>query len=758
VEPPLPHLPRGQNPAGPLSTTRSPGGAPGSGSRPSKAIGSPSRRSKSARRRPSWFWRWRRLLFLLGFLFVTAAAGFAYLLLLAPLPPPTVEGETTFITDSTGARLATIDNGQNRVPVSLSQVPPVVVKAVLDTEDHGYYHHGALDPVGILRAAYDDLRGKPLQGGSTIAQQYVKQVYVGTERTFLRKLKEAAVAVRLERELSKNQILERYLNTIYFGRGAYGVEAASQTYFGKDVSHLDLNDGAYLAGLIRSPDTADAYVDPGVANDRRNVSLNEMVRYGDLTSAERYRLAAIPVASYVISPHQEAPQVVDTGIGTQYFIDYVRRVLVARFGQAAVDAGGLRVRTTLDLHTQTQAYDAVYGYLRTYEPAGALVSVDPNGDVVAMVGGRSYAQSQVNLATGTAGGGSGRQAGSTFKAFLLAATVHEGYSLQSAFPAPPQLILPKANNGKDYVVNNFESESFSNPINLVQATALSVNTVFAQLEDKVGVDKLVSMAHAMGVTSRLPLEPSLVLGSADVSVLEMAGAYSTLADDGVQVSPHVIEQVTTADGHVLWNDQPPRNRVLTTSDVTQVDYALRQVVLHGTGAGAAVPGHEIAGKTGTTSNYNDAWFVGYAPTLTTAVWMGYPQSESEKMLNVRGAPVAGGTLPATIFERFMSQVLAGASSGTFPPLYDFPGRLITGVSAYYSPTTTTSTPPSTTSTTRPGGSTSTTAGGSSSASSSTTSTTGPGGTTTTAPSATTSTTAPPRSPPTTAPKGPGLTG
>ncbi|MHB1854082.1 MAG: transglycosylase domain-containing protein [Acidimicrobiales bacterium] len=738
MEPPLPHLPRGQDPAGPLSNTT---------------------RTPASRRRPSWFWRWRRLLFLLGFFFVTAAAGFAYLLLLAPLPPATVEGETTFITDSTGARLATIDNGENRVPVSLSQVPPVLIKAVLDTEDHAYFHHGALDPVGILRAAYDDLRGEPLQGGSTIAQQYVKQVYVGTERTFLRKVKEAAVAVRLERELSKNQILERYLNTIYFGRGAYGVEAASQVYFGKDVSRLDLNDSAYLAGLIRSPDTADADVAPAIANERRDVSLNEMVRYGDLSSAERYRLAAIPVASYVINRRQEAPQVVDTGIGTQYFIDYVRRVLVARFGQAAVDAGGLRVRTTLNLHTQAQAYDAVYGYLRPYEPAGALVSVDSNGDVVAMVGGRDYAQSQVNLATGTAGGGSGRQAGSTFKAFLLAATVHEGYSLQSAFPAPPQLILPKANNGQDYVVNNFESESFSYPINLIQATALSVNTVFAQLEAKIGVGKMVAMAHAMGVTSPLPLQPSLVLGSADVSVLEMAGAYSTLADDGVQISPHVIEQVTTADGHVLWNDQPPRNRVLTVSDATQVDYALRQVVLHGTGTGAAVPGHEIAGKTGTTNNYDDAWFIGYTPTLTTAVWMGYPQSESEEMLNDRGGPVTGGTLPATIFERFMSQALAGTNSGTFAPLYDFPGRLITGASAYYSPTTTTSTSSSTTSTTRPGGSTTTTTAGSSasssttsSAPSSTTSTTRPGGsTTTTAPGSTTSTTAPSRSTPTTAP-------
>ena len=671
---------------------------------------------------------------------VTAGAGFAYILLLAPLPPPTVEGETTFITDSTGAQLATIDDGQNRIPVSLSRVPKPVITAILDTEDHGYYHHGALDPVGILRAAWADIRGKPLEGGSTIAQQYVKQVYVGTERTFLRKLKEAAVAVRLERELSKNQILERYLNTIYFGRGAYGIEAAAQAYFGKDVSQLDLNDGAYLAGLIRSPVTADAYVDPSTADQRRDVSLNEMVRYRDLSSAERDRLAAIPVAGYVISPHAEKPQVADTGIGTQYFVDYVRRVLVARFGEAAVDAGGLRVRTTLNLHTQSQAYNAVYGYLRSYEPAGALVSVDSNGDVVAMVGGRDYSHSQVNLATGTAGGGSGRQAGSTFKAFLLAATVHEGYSLQSAFPAPPKLVLPKADNGKDYVVNNFESESFSYPINLVQATAESVNTVYAQLEQRIGVQNLISMAHSMGITSPLEPDPSLVLGTADVSVLEMAGAYSTLANDGVAVSPHVIETVTTADGHVLWNDQPTRSRVLTPTDVTQMDYALHQVVLHGTGIGAAVPGHDIAGKTGTTSNYNDAWFVGYTPTLTTAVWMGYPQSESERMSYVRGGPVTGGSLPATIFQRFMSQALAGTDSGSFPSLYSFAGRLITGISAYYSPTTTTSTTAAggsgSTTTTAPGGS-------GTSGSTSTTAAGGAGSTTTTSPGGGPTTTAPP---------------
>jgi penicillin-binding protein 1A len=672
-------------------------------------------------------------------LLVAGLAGFAYLMLLAPLPPATVEGETTFITDSTGARLATIDDGQNRVPVELSQVPPVVVKAILDTEDHAYYHHGALDPVGILRAAVDDLRGAPLQGGSTITQQYVKQVYVGTERTFLRKLREAATAIRLERELSKNQILQRYLNTIYFGRGAYGVQAAAQAYFGQNVEQLDLQEGAYLAGLIRSPVTADAYTDPATADQRRDVSLNEMVRYRDLSSARRDQLAKVPVASFVISPQREAPQVVDTSIGTQYFVDYVRQQLVARFGEAAVEAGGLRVKTTLDLKTQAQAYQAVYGYLRPSDPAGALVSLDDNGDVLAMVGGRDYAQSQVNLATGTAGGGAGRQAGSTFKAYLLSATVDEGYSLESAFPAPDRLVLPKANNGQDYVVNNFEGESFPHDINLVEAAAQSVNTVFVELEQKIGVAKLIAMAHAMGVTSPLPAEASLTLGSAPVSVLEMAGGYSTLADGGMQIPPHVIEQVTTSDGRVLWDDQPARHRVLTTEDVTQVDYALRQVVLHGTGTGAAVPGHDIAGKTGTTNGYNDAWFIGYTPGITTAVWVGYPQSESEQMLDVDGGPVTGGTLPATIFRRFMTPVLAGTNSGSFPILYSFPGRLLTGQAAYYSPTTTTTL-----------GSGSGTSATTSNTSPSTTQ--GPGATTTTTSGpvpASTTTTAPPVSPSTT---------
>jgi len=684
------------------------------------------RDGRRTRRRPTWLWRYRRLLFLLVFLAFVALAGFAWLLLQAPLPPATVEGQTTFLTDASGNRLATFDNGQNRIPVALNQVPHVVVRAVLDTEDHAYYQHGALDPVGIFRAAWADVRGRSLQGGSTIAQQYVKNVYVGSERTLLRKIKEAAIAVKLERTLSKDQVLERYLNTIYFGRGAYGVEAASQAYFGKDVSKLGLREGAYLAGLIRSPQTADAIDHPDEADRRRNVTLEEMVRYHDISPFQRDEVEAQTVDSYVINPKDSPPQVVMAEKGTQYFVDYVRRVLINRFGKAAVDAGGLRVRTTLDMKLQSEAYDAVYNYLYPSEPAGALVSVDGNGDVRAMVGGRDFSQSQVNLATGRSGGGSGRQPGSTFKPFLLAETVHEGWSLDSAFTAPAQITLPKANNGVDYVVKNYEGESFPNRINLVEATADSVNTVYAQLEERIGLDPFISMAHQLGVTSPLHANPSLVLGTDNVSVLEMAGAFSTFADEGVHIAPHVITEVTTADGRVLWDDAPPRVRVLNKSEVTQVDYALRQVVEHGTGTGAQVKGHQLAGKTGTTENYNDAWFIGYTPTMTTAVWMGYPGSESRQMLDVKGQKVSGGTLPATIFQRFMTNALGSSDTGTFPQLTSFPGKLLTGFWAGYNP-------PPTGSSASGGSSSSSGSSGSSGSSSGTTATTagGRGATTTT---------------------------
>ncbi|HEV7886577.1 MAG TPA: biosynthetic peptidoglycan transglycosylase, partial [Acidimicrobiales bacterium] len=285
----------------------------------------------------SRIWRYRRLLFLAGLLVATAGAGAAYLLVRVPLPPERQQAQTTFLTDATGARLATLSNGVNRVYVPLKQVPPVMVDAVLATEDKTFFDHGGIDPVGIARATLADVRGTgSLQGGSTITQQYVKNVYLGRERTLARKLKEAALAVKLERKLSKEQILERYLNTVYFGRGAYGVQAASSTYFGKDVQGLGLREASYLAGLIRSPVDADALRNPEAANQRRDRTLRAMVRAGLLPEADRARVAAEPVEGYVVERGKAEPTFAMAEKGTQYFADYVRQQLLTRYSEATV--------------------------------------------------------------------------------------------------------------------------------------------------------------------------------------------------------------------------------------------------------------------------------------------------------------------------------------------------------------------------------------------------------------------------------------
>lgn len=616
----------------------------------------------------------------------TAAAGLLYLLARAPLPPLAPPAQTSFVYASSGQLLATFEaDGENRVVVPLSRIPKVLVDAVVATEDRNFFHEGAISPRGILRAAWADLRGRPLEGGSTITQQYVKNTYAGDQRTILRKLREAAIAYKLSRTLSKDQILDRYLNTIYFGRGAYGVQAAAEAYFGVPVSRVDLDEAAYLAGLIRAPTTADAYFDPAAAKVRRDLSLYAMVRSHYITRAAAARAAAVPVGGprgYVEAPRADQAHT-ETGYGIPYFVSYVRELLVQQYGAAVVDGGGLRVTTSLDLSMQAKAYDTVCGFLHPGDPSAALVAVDGSGDVRAMVGGCDFSRSQVNLATGVMGGGTGRQAGSTFKAFLLAALVKDGWSVESSMSAPPEVVV--AERGRPgYKVTNFESESFAHPIDVVQATRDSVNTFYAKLEAKLGVKALVSMAHAAGITSPLQAEPSLVLGTDDVSVLEMAGAYSTFADGGVQVPTRAVLEVKTADGSILQPNTVTRRRVLTPQQDAIVDYCLEQVVAHGTGTAAAI-GRPLAGKTGTTEHEDDAWFVGYTPELTTAVWMGYADSESHAMTDVRGTAVTGGSFPAEIFSNFMRAATAGTPAEQFPappPLY---GPSITGTLLAYSP-------------------------------------------------------------------------
>jgi len=632
-------------------------------------------------------WRHRRLLFLVVLGGFTAVAGAAYYFARVPLPQNAPPAQTTFLLDVHGRRLASLDTGETRVAVPLKQVPKVLVDAVLSSEDRNYYHHGGLDLVGILRATWTDLRSRgTVQGGSTITQQYVKNTYLGQERTFSRKIKEAVLAVKLQRKLSKDEILERYLNTVYFGRHAYGVEAAARAYYGTDVQDLDLNQAAFLAGLIRAPELADPQKDPTVANTRRHLVLESMQRNHKITAVQRAQIEASPLG--VIPAGQQEPAVVHTADGTQYFVDYVKRQLISEFGEAAVYGRGLRVKTTLDPAAQHEAYNAVYTSTldRKGDPSGALVALDDNGLVRAMVGGSNDYHLKVNLAAGAAGGGGGRQAGSTFKPFLLAETVKEGYTVESAFPGPAKIVIPKADSGGDWHVSNFADEDYGPSVNLIDATKNSVNTVYAQLVVAIGAQHLADMAQALGVKSPLNPVNALVLGSEDVSVMDMASAFSTFANLGVRIEPRAILEVDDANGNPIKKFPEKSTRVLDRQTAATVDFVLQQVVQHGTGTGAAI-GKPLIGKTGTTENFGDAWFVGATRKMTAAVWMGYPEGASHAMTDVHGIQVNGGSLPATIFRQFMSQAMAGVDSGSFPSVTSFPGRVLHSRVPYSTSTT-----------------------------------------------------------------------
>jgi penicillin-binding protein 1A len=339
----------------------------------------------------------------------------------------------------------------------------------------------------------------------------------------------------------------------------------------------------------------------------------------------------------------------------EYFVEYVRHQLLNRYGYGVdqVLRGGLRVHTTLDPKIQNIAYDSVYGTLDgPKDPGGALVSLDNDGHVVAMVGGKDWKESSVNLAVGTAGGGGGRQGGSAFKPFVLAAGVRDGFSVQSHFSGPAKITIPIG--GENWEVSNYEDASFGS-ISLIDATANSVNTVYAQLVTKLGSSKVVDMARELGITSNLNAVPSIALGSQEVSVLEMAGAYLTFAQEGMRTEPRVISKVTV-DDNVLLDDRPERTRVLDREKANIVNYVLHEVVARGSGKAAQLDAGPSCGKTGTSEDYGDAWFVGYNNRLTTAVWMGYTSSRSP-MVGVQGVPkVNGGSLPALIWKRFMNRV------------------------------------------------------------------------------------------------------
>ena len=659
----------------------------------------------------------------LAFLAVVALFLLAYASMSLPDEPPRVQ--TSAILASDGSTITELYKDQNRVDVKLDQVAEVMQQAVVATEDRNFFEHSGLDPIGITRALVNDIRGRELQGGSTITQQLVKNAYLTTERSLVRKFKEAVLAVKVEQQFDKDEILERYLNTIYFGRGAYGVEKAAQLYFGRSAADLDLPQAALLAGLIRAPETADPERDAAAARQRRAIVLKAMVRAKDISQAEADQANAAPVEAI---PRPD-PTVQLTG-STAWFSAMVRQWTVEEFGERLAFGGGLRIETTLDAEKQAAAEQAIASILdRPEDPDAALVSMTDDGAIVAMIGGRDFKTSNVNLATNNVR----PQMGSTFKPVVLAAALENDVTVGQRYPGPAKKTIP-FDGYPPYEVDNYGGEAFGD-IDLVDATAHSVNTVYAQLASDIGLRAVARTARDLGIETELPIVPSMSLGSAQASPLEMLRAYMTFGTRGQRVTPYFVRRVTDRSGTVLFSADPKREDVYPEELADVVNHSLTAVLRNGTGRGASF-GRPAAGKTGTTSGNTDAWFVGYTPKIGTAVWMGYQSDTKRKMDNVHGRAVTGGSFPAQIFSRYMRAATQGMETGTFtapkPELLEPPPN-------FDATTTTTSAEDetSTTTTSLEVGSTTTT----SSSSSTTTTTDRRATTTTTAPATTTSTSA-----------------
>src|SRR5262245_48912197 len=618
----------------------------------------------------AWFRRWWWVFVvvpLVGVIGVLLMLLYVYSQLELPKTPPPLQ--TTYIYDRAGHQIATLPASVDRTNIPISQMPEQLRHAVIAVEDQDFYNHPGVDVLGIFRAAWTDLvKREIVQGGSTITQQLVKNVYAGQyiedpktgeqtyvvpPRTFGQKVRESLLAIKVEREFSKDEILAKYLNTVYFGRGAYGVQAAAQTYFQKDASELTVNESALLAGLIQAPSFYDPVDQEQAALDRRNFVLQQMANEGYLTQGRADQLGAKDIKVDPIEVGVNFP----AKLG--YFLDYTRRELLSKYPEGQVFGGGLQVTTTLDSDMQRYAQEAVAAHLPSPEdPAAALVAIDPrNGAVRAMYGGKNFNASKVNLATGD--GGSGRQAGSAFKPFTLTAAMEAGYSLSSRWRGTSPMTIPDPKcytDGKPWTLSNAADEE-SGIFTLAQATAFSVNTVFAQVAEAVGPESIVEVAHRMGIRSPLQSVCSITLGTQAVNPLEMTNAYATLAAHGWRHRATPLQAVDTADGNADYRIGGRGKEVLNRNDADLVTYALQGVISGGTGTAANID-RPAAGKTGTAQEYRDAWFCGYVPQLVTCVWVGYPHAE-ESLVNVEGVPaVFGGTIPAAIWHDFMMQATA----------------------------------------------------------------------------------------------------
>jgi len=568
-------------------------------------------------------------------------------------------GQNSFVYASDGSLLGSIPADHNRVPVTLAQMSPWLPKATVAIEDRRYYEHGAIDYVGIVRAAWADATaGKVVQGASTITQQLVRNLYTGDERTLQRKLKEACLAIKLAHKWSKQRILDDYLNTVPYGNHAYGVQAAAETYFSKNAKDLTLAQAALLAGLPQAPSAYDPFHAEAAALIRRNEVLHAMLTNGDITQSQYDHAVAAKIT--LKAGH------IYTRIKEPYFFSYVREQLEQQYGANTVAEGGLKVYTTIDPRLQRLAEKAITDVLPyKTDPAAALVSIQPGtGAIRAMTAVVRTKGNQFNLVAQSA-----RQAGSTFKTFVLASAIEKGVDPDTTYYTSAPFTCT---NGPwcqtPWTVHTFEN-TYSGSESLTRATLQSDNTVYAQLTLDVGPRYVWQMAHRLGV-QMTPDKPvaSIGLGALSVSPLDMAAAYATFAAMGVYAKPMAITKVILPGGHVDkdsgWG-KPETKRVVSQGVAWKVNDVLQQNAEYGTGAGSCDGTHPCAGKTGTTSNWADAWYDGYTRQLATVVWMGYPTGEIP-MTDVHGETVQGATFCVPIFHEYMAAALWHRKVEDFP--------------------------------------------------------------------------------------------
>jgi membrane peptidoglycan carboxypeptidase len=598
----------------------------------------------------------------IGFIIFALGFIFAYFTVSIPDPNAFVNSQSTIIQYADGQEVGRLGS-ENRTIVKLANIPAHVREAVLAAEDRKFYSESAVSPQGIARAIWDNIKSLGNGGGgSTITQQYAKTAFLSPERTVIRKVKESVIAIKLQQQMSKDQILENYLNTIYFGRGSYGIQTASEVYFGRTVNQLSISQAAVLASILNAPGFYDPSYGPNNLKrlqSRFQYVINGMYKDHWITKAQ-YTKAKFPaIKDRVTSGALAGPR--------GYLISWVVHELKGLgFTEEQLQTGGYVIKTTLEKKAQTAAVDAVDKIISKKIPDDlkvGLVSIRPGtGEIVAMYGGKDYLVSQLNNATQSIA-----QAGSSFKPFALLAALENGIPLTSIWNGESPKVYEDAGAQKPYPVSNYSNEQFGN-INLLDATAHSVNTIFVPLGIKAGLQNVVDAARRAGIPTSVEMiaTPSVSLGVSSPHVIDVANAYATFAANGVYSKPFIIKEVLGANGGVFYQGSISTQQVFQPNIIADLTYALEQVPLRGTAAGALAGfGRPSAGKTGTTTNNGAAWYNGYVPQLATSVAMF--RTDATLSLNGTGGlrAVTGGTYPAMIWNAYMKNFLKGVPVETF---------------------------------------------------------------------------------------------